>query len=106
MGRLIDIAFFVEATDCGMGVDFIHGDQDLVVKSVCCDEEVDLIKGQDSYKSSFSDRNASVPLYFSANTTFEFTSPFVLGFKPCLQSVYPPPILVKDIQLFDQVFLI
>lgn len=107
MGRLINVALFVHVDDCGMGMDLIRNtDSKLQTKNSCCDDKVVLIEGQDDLKISFNDLDVNGQTYFiSQNYTFGDRG-LILEHKAVSQKTYPPPILVKDIQLLDEVFLI
>ncbi|WP_411028866.1 HYC_CC_PP family protein [Spongiimicrobium sp. 3-5] len=104
MGHLVDIAFFTEADRCGMEADLTK--DTLVEKMSCCDDEVIAIDGQDDLKLSFNDLSLDNSIFLAA-----FTFTFIDLFEGLAEHIvphdtYPPPILVKNIQLLDQVFLI
>jgi len=97
---LVDIAFFSEAKDCGMEIP-------PSTKKSCCNDEVEVIEGQDELKlSSVEDFDFS---------QFDFVVPFTPSYFNLYRSQsqkiipnkdYSPPNLVFNIQLLDQVFLI
>jgi len=75
-------------------------------KNSCCDDEVVFVEGQDDLKISFNDLELEQQSFLVAFTNFYYNS--FLDFSNRLRSneKYPPPNLVRDIQLLDQVFLI
>lgn len=107
MGRLMDMALFVDVDDCGMNM---ASDMDRPnlddTKNSCCDDEVIFISGQDDLKMSFEDMSFDqqfflVTLIHSYSDLFRATEQLSVP-----NEYYPPPLLVKDIQLLDEVFLI
>jgi len=104
MGRVMDIAFFVEADDCGMeAATELMGDE---FQSHCCGDETFTQQGQDDLKLNWNDIELEQQFFIVA-----FAHSYIKSFYPTNSRVvsheqYPPPKLVKDIQLFDQVFLI
>lgn len=106
MGHLVDVAFFVDAQDCGM--DMVSGSQSgsTLAKKSCCDDEVIAIEGQNNVKPSFSDFNLEQQVFLVAYTysyidLFEPTAAQNISFEG-----YNPPKIIKNIQLLDAVFLI
>lgn len=102
MGRVMDIAVFHKADDCGMQL--LDAEQDMTMD--CCSDETIVVKGQEDLKLSFNDLDLTEQLFLTA-----FTQSYVDLFNVLEQKVvphkdYPPPLLVSDIQLLDQVFLI
>jgi len=103
MGRLIDVAFFVDAEPCGMDMGFSIIDN---LTNSCCDDELIIVNGQEDLKISGNDFNIELDSYTLVSNTSLIDSP--LGFLEKLipLELYPPPNLIKDIQLLDEVFLI
>jgi len=107
MGRLMDIALFTDADTCGMDMYVAMANENLNEnKNSCCDDEVVFVEGQDDLKISFNDLDVKKQSFLVA---------FTYSYLSILQDVseqavpneqYPPPILVKDIQLLDETFLI
>jgi hypothetical protein len=107
MGRLIDVALFAEAESCGM--DALGFDQEEGLKQVrqsCCDDEVIIIDGQDELHLLANDLEISQQSFFIAFAETNYIISLNLAEQPLLNEYYPPPIIVTDIQLLDQVFLI
>ena len=104
-GSLVDIAFFHEADTCGM--EMALGNATLDKKdNPCCDHEVITIPGQDDLKISYHDIDLGQQLFLAAYACY-----FINQFQPSKRLLvphndYPPPILIKDIHILDQVFLI
>lgn len=107
MGRLMNISFFEHAEDCGMNmVSENEGSLQLEASNPCCIDEIVLVQGQDDLRISFDDIRVDHQIFlisFAQNHYFLF-SEFNGDLVP--HELYPPPLLVKDIQLLDEVFLI
>ncbi len=104
MGRLMDVSFFMDAEDCGMeAAVMLMGDEE---GNHCCDDESFTLEGQDDLKLNWNDIDLDRQ-YFLTVFTNSYLSLFSKPLKPSFEGFdYPPPILVRDIQLLDQVFLI
>jgi hypothetical protein len=106
MGRLVDIALFNEAGNCGMAMGLEGSSSDMLPEMSCCDDEIIVIDGQDQLKLDFNsielpEQTALTLLSFAWIALFEdYPS------QTPIRHINPPPILVRDIQLLDQVFLI
>ncbi|MDR5591971.1 HYC_CC_PP family protein [Christiangramia sp. SM2212] len=97
--HLVDKAVFSKAKTCGMQMSAND-------ESHCCTNEKISVEGQDELKISFDSFDFDQQLFI---TTFSFTYLNLFESLP-KQSIpfkdYSPPLLVSDIQLEDQVFLI
>lgn len=105
MGRVMDVALFVNAEDCGMkaAMDLLEEEG---IENHCCDDESFTIHGQDDLRLSWDDL-ALDQQNFLVVITHSYLELFRTYSNEKLPSeTYPPPILVYDIQLLDQVFLI
>jgi hypothetical protein len=105
MGRVMDVALFTKAQDCGMlaAMRVMEKDSD---ENHCCGEETLTIQGQDDLKISFNDISLDQQVFIVL-----FTNAYVALFSTTEQQTnineyYPPPLLVRDIQLLDETFLI
>ncbi len=105
MGRVMDVAFFTGAEDCGMkaAMDLL-GEQG--IENHCCDDESFTVKGQDDLRLSWDDLDLEQQSFLVV-----VAHSYLALFKDCSDKIlpnktYPPPLLVYDIQLLDQVFLI
>ncbi|TBN02718.1 hypothetical protein EYD45_11370 [Hyunsoonleella flava] len=98
---LVDVAIFSEAKTCGMEMDGPEKPKP------CCDDEVDVVEGQNELKlSSFEDLDLK-QLQFLAVITYAYINGFQdLPKETIPHKNYAPPNLVCDIQVLDQVFLI
>lgn len=105
MGRVMDVALFAKAQDCGMNA-AMHAMEDESLENNCCGEETLTLQGQDDLKISFNDINLEQQFFLIA-----FTNTYVGSFTSVEQQsgtneYYPPPLLIKDIHVLDETFLI
>ncbi|MBD1262308.1 hypothetical protein HZY62_17050 [Maribacter polysiphoniae] len=106
MGHLVDMAFFVDAQDCGMDMVSESDSVATIDKKSCCDDEVIAIEGQNDVRPSFNDIDVEQQPFLVA-----YTYTYLGLFEPiAVQNIphkqYIPPKIVKDIHLLDDVFLI
>ncbi len=108
MGRVMDVSFFAHADDCGMDMDMPSGDDsEMEASDSCCSDKIVHIQGQDDLKaSSFAEIGLDQLHFLLAVTHFQTFLSSETKEQPVPHDQYPPPILVKDIHLLDQVFLI
>lgn len=105
MGRLMDVALFTDVETCGM--DMSMTEETLgETKNSCCDDEVVFVDGQDQLKITLNDLDVEHQSFLIALTYTYLSILQDLKERPVPHEDYPPPILVKDIQLLDEVFLI
>ena len=103
---LVDSSVFSEAKKCPMGMHQQHGESSQVIPSDCCNDQKIAVEGQEELKLNFQDLNFEQQLFLSS-FTYTYFNIFtgipeqVIPFKD-----YSPPLLVTDIHLVDQVFLI
>ena len=95
---LVDKAVFSKAKTCGMQMN--------MAEDHCCTNEKISVEGQDELKISFDSFDFHQQIFITTFTfaylnLFESLPKQIIPFKD-----YSPPILVSDIQLEDQVFLI
>jgi hypothetical protein len=98
---LVDQAVFSEAKTCGM-----HADMPASSEDDCCDEEKVLVEGQKELKISFDDLDLEQQVFLAA-FTYSYLDLFIGGAQaetPFLH--YTSPLLVYDIHLLDETFLI
>lgn len=98
---LVDQAVFSEAKTCGMHAETSHSAEDS-----CCDEEKVTVEGQKELKISFDDLELGQQIFvaalsFSYLELFEGEPQTEIPFFD-----YKPPLLVYDIHLLDETFLI
>ncbi|MFK7811823.1 MAG: hypothetical protein AB8B59_04965 [Maribacter sp.] len=109
MGRLMDVALFTDVETCGMDMSaaMVDENENLGEKiNSCCDDEVIFVNGQDDLKISFNDLDIQKQSFLIALTYSYFNILEDLTEQPVPHEQYPPPNLVKDIQLLDELFLI
>ena len=99
---LVDKAIFSEAVDCGMEM---HPEM-AATEDSCCKNEKTSVEGQDELKIGFQSLDLDQQFFL---TSFTYSYLELFEGSP-FQSVpfqnYSPPLLVTDIQVLDQVFLI
>ena len=107
LGHLVDVALFAPADDCGMGMDMSEKDgSEMMGENSCCDDELFVIEGQDDLNISFEDLSDDQQTFLVA-FAYSYLYPSPLDKEQYVpHEHYPPPLLVKDIQLLDEVFLI
>lgn len=104
---LVDQAIFSKVKDCGMSSMEMEAMQaSIITKNTCCSNTHLTVDGQDELKISFDTISLDQQVFLAAFSIsfielFESASEHVIPFKD-----YSPPILVTDIHLLDQVFLI
>ena len=107
MGHLMDVSLFAHAEVCGM--DTAVADTVAVSSkeaNSCCKDEIITVDGQDHLKISFDDFSFDQQL-FLVNFTHCYSNLLqIRSERRSPNELYPPPLLVKDIQLLDAVFLI
>ncbi len=101
---LVDTAIFSEAETCGM--EMHTSTEDGITEDNCCNEQKISVEGQNELKRSFDQLDVDQQLFI---TSFAYS--FVDLFQGLPEQVIPfkhytPPLLVSDIQLLDQTFLI
>ena len=100
---LVDSAVFSSAKTCGMNM---NSAIDASEEDSCCTNEKTEVDGQDELKISFSTLDLEQQLFL---TSFTYSYINIFEGKPLLEIPfihYSPPLLVSDIQILDQVFLI
>ncbi|SNY94474.1 HYC_CC_PP family protein [Flagellimonas pacifica] len=105
MGRVMDVSFFAHADDCGMEEAMAAMGTE-VGENHCCDDESFTLKGQDDLKLSWYDLELEHQAFLVAFTQSYFDLFVPVEELPVPHEKYPPPILVRDVQVLDQVFLI
>jgi hypothetical protein len=104
---LIDKQVMLPAEKCEMHGEKTHAAQKHEhKKDECCDDEVDLIKGQDQLKIQSTDFELPLPIFVEAFVdTFFFNTTFETEVNTTIYED-PPPLLQRDFQTLYQVFLI
>lgn len=102
---LVDVSVFVEANKCKM--EALEMELETITKAPCCKDKIDVVKGQDELiVKTIDDLDVNQQLFVATFTysylnLFEGLPELVIPHKN-----YSPPILVTDIQVLDQLFLI
>ena len=105
MGRVMDVALFTKAHDCGMKAAIALLEEE-GIENHCCDDETIAITGQEDLKLSWDNFNIEQQSFV---TLFAYSYVYLFQATPKevqVNKIHPPPILIYDIQLLDQVFLI
>ena len=109
--HLVDVAIFTEAESCGMEVsDKLIETSDegkIIKKNMCCTDVVDLIEGQDelSLEQTIDLNTYQKVFIFSFAYAFSGSETLELQNETPFEH-YTPPIVVKDIQVLNEAFLI
>lgn len=105
--HLVDVALFSSANSCGADMQQpSDSDGCNIQKKSCCTDEVSTVKGQEDLKTSFEKLDFQQQAVLVA-----FAYSYIDLFQGLEENIiphnnYPPPILVRDIQVLDEVFLI
>jgi hypothetical protein len=109
---LVDRAIFKEAKTCGMDSDNYRKQKNnstsdcSITKKNCCENLVKQIEGQDELKISFDKLTLDQQL-FIASFVYTYINLFEgLDKKAIPFNDYLPPLIVKDIQVLDEVYII
>ncbi len=98
---LIDKAILSQAETCAM-----HQEMPSEEKSECCDDEIEIIKGQKNLQFSKAEFDCDTPLELAIFSLIHFSSPHFLAKETASTEVYDPPQYDRDFQVLHQVFLI
>ncbi len=105
---VVDVSYFSKASSCGMEMKQDVNNKDCsITKKNCCKDVTKVIEGQDNLeKTSFDSLSQDQQLflatfYYSYINLFEGLHNKVIPFKN-----YTPPLVVKDIHVLDEVYLI
>jgi len=104
---LVDSALFSKAESCGMELQKPSPTKDCSVnKDNCCSDVLTHIEGQSELKTDLSNLSFNQQVFvasfvYSSINLFEGLEENIVPFK-----YYSPPLIVKDIQVLDNIFLI
>lgn len=105
MGKVVAVSWFAAAQDCSAkNTPPTTSDQKL--QNSCCADESFTLQGQDTLKHSWYDLDMKHQCVLVAFTHSYLTPLTPLEALPVPHEKYPPPILIEDLPLLDQVFLI
>jgi hypothetical protein len=103
--HLVSTSVYLKAKSCGMDNPQNNEKDCETIKKNCCNEEVQLIEGQEDLKLDLTDLDKQQHfihyIVLSYIDLFEGLEKHIVPYKH-----YKPPLVVKDIQLLDEVFLI
>ncbi|MDB9782576.1 hypothetical protein OAB88_05680 [Winogradskyella sp.] len=105
-GVLIDVAVFTQIEKCADDVVSVI-DTAETVKKTCCKDEVDVIEGLDQLTTNTFEDLEDI----QQQVLFAYSYSYINLFETLPSSVYQlddysPPLLIKDIQVLDQTYLI
>jgi hypothetical protein len=102
---LVNQAVFSKASSCGMDMHSHSGD-DLMDRENCCNNQNISVEGQDELNISFQTLNFDQQVFLTA-FTFSFNELFEgLPYQVIPYRNYTPPLIVKDIPVLNDTFLI
>ena len=109
--HLVDVAIFTQADDCGMEAADMDvktsGEEAVSMAKSCCKNVLDVYEGQDELsleKTKELNTNQKV-IVLALATVFSGVDLFGLQNNPPFDH-YTPPLVVEDIQVLNEVFLI
>jgi len=105
-GSLVDTSLFVKADTCMMEDMLMSNSDTASIKDSCCNDIITIVDGQDEVHQngkqiSFQHQLFITTFLYTYSALFSNNESTVVAFKE-----YIPPILVKDIQVLDEAFLI
>lgn len=103
---LVDFSFFGKAESCGMEIQqALDSHKHNFEKKDCCNDVTLSISGQHDLKFSL-DKLSFEQLQYVVSFVYSYLNHFEVQDKNIVPYNYPPPLLVKDIHILDQTFLI
>jgi len=103
----MDVAFFHNAESCGMDKAMaVIGIDEAEADNPCCDDESFLFEGQDDLKMSCGELSVDSQKFLIAFANSYLTLLSVCPELQIPQETYPPPLLVRELNLLHEVFLI
>jgi len=103
---LVDTAIFSEAESCGMDMHNSTSDEETVTKDSCCSETVISIDGDEEFNTTFEELTFEQQT-FVATFVYTYINLFEVSEDNSTSFLdYSPPLVVKDILLLDEQFLI
>lgn len=104
---LVDSSLFREAKSCGMEMQNSTNEDCSVIKKNCCTNEQIVIEGQDNLKLDFIAKLNLQQKIFVSSFVYSYINLFEDVAKENIHfKDYSPPLIVKDIQVLDEVYLI
>ncbi len=103
--HLVSLAVFGEADSCGMEMTMAKTDNDTSVNKACCSDETSLVQGQNTLDKTITlDLDQYVFLMAFVHSYVNLFEGLPQHFIPFKE--YSPPLLVCDIQVLHDTFLI
>ena len=108
--NLVGVSYFGKAESCGMEMKQEQIKKPLgcsVIKKNCCNDKTEVLQGQDELKTSkksslnYQQQVFLTSFYYAYVNLFKDLHNSVVPFKD-----YVPPLVIKDIQVLDEVYLI
>ncbi len=106
--RLVDVSILTKAKSCGMDIASKDSTSNSFEfkKETCCENETIIVEGQDELKPTFDSLELEQQLFLES-FVYSYFSLFTAQVQDKPQyNLYLPPLLVKDIQVLDEVYLI
>lgn len=104
---LVDVAIITQAETCGMQIQQnIYNEECSFQKTSCCTDQIKLVEGHDEVKTAANELDFQQQVFIAS-----FVYAYVNLFEGLEDNIiphkdYPPPLLIKDIHILDEVFLI
>lgn len=105
MGRVMDIAFFHHADSCGME-EAMAAMGEATSTMDCCNDESFTLEGQDDLKLSWDELEIDDQTFLVAFAQSYLELLFLPLGGDIPETIYPPPLLVHDLTILHDVFLI
>ncbi len=103
MGRVMDISFFSPAKDCGMEAAFEAFEEK---ENHCCDDESFTLVGQEDLKLALNDFELEQLIFFVAFTYTYAGLGDGISVDTDSHEIYPPPLLIEDLTVLYETYLI
>lgn len=101
---LVDVALFNSVEKCGMDIAMNSSTEN---EKSCCNDEIEVIQGQDELKIlTFDDLNFEQQLFITAYTYSYINSFKELENRTTSFLEYPPPLIVRQLFKLDEAYLI
>ncbi|NNJ89711.1 MAG: hypothetical protein HKP53_09935 [Eudoraea sp.] len=103
---LVDFKIFEEADSCGMMAESDMDENSITKTMSCCSDLEIIIPGQDDLQLSFEEVLFGSQTFLVTNHIYRSQISLDYSLNEFVFREYEPPILVRDIQILDQTFLI
>jgi len=107
LGHVVDISLFTASNGCGMEANASSvQENDTQYENACCSDVTIVMQGQDDLAFAFNDFTIDHQQLLFAFSYSYFNFLHAENVQRVVHQYYLPPIIVKDIQVLDGVFLI